>query len=142
MIRLGASPSDSREMDIDDIFILRLKLLVIMAKAFLDGCPVGEIRREAMYDNACYLEIKAFDLGNLGRILSEDSPLESSEEAPHYDHVFFQRVKLLAVMVKAVAKGFPVGEHREAAMFENIEAICQTLMFNSKMESVSFLKVA
>ena len=59
-----------------------------------------------------------------------------------YDHLFYQRVKLLAVMVKAAAKGFPMGEHRRLSMEENMDIICQSLMFNSRTEDMAFLKVA
>ena len=45
-------------------------------------------------------------------------------------------------MLKAVAKGFPMGEHRRTAMQENLDMICQTLMFSGKAEDMSFLKVA
>ena len=142
MLRLGPPPSETREMDLDDIFFSRLKLMIIMAKAYLAGFPLGEHRSRAMLENAQHLEIDAVHMGS-GEI-SDHETADSSDnhhDEP-YDHIFFQRVKLLAVMVKAVAKGFPMGEHRKTAMQENIGMICQTLMFHGKAEDIAFLKVA
>ena len=51
-------------------------------------------------------------------------------------------MKLLAIMIKAVAKGFPMGEHRKSAMQENLDLISKTLMFHGKAEDIDFLKVA
>ncbi|KJS32893.1 MAG: hypothetical protein VR64_05025 [Desulfatitalea sp. BRH_c12] len=137
MLRLGSPSSETREMDLDDIFHSRLKLMIIMAKAYMNGYPLGEHRRRAMLENARHVESESIDL---------DSTVGGLQSQPHscvdYDHVFYQRVKLLAVMVKAVAKGFPMGEHRIAAMHENLDSICQTLMFNSQPEDLAFLKVA
>jgi len=126
-------------MDLDDIFLSRLKLMIIMAKSFLNGCPLGEHRRRAMLENARYIETECVDLGDMHSGFL-DRPEGSGEV--EYDHVFYQRVKLLAVMVKAAAKGFPMGEHRESAMRENLDSICHTLMFNSQPEDMAFLKVA
>ena len=44
-------------------------------------------------------------------------------------------------MMKAVGKGFPMGEHRKEAMQENLDSICQTLAYDGQ-EEIPFLKVA
>ncbi len=139
MLRLGSAPPETREMDLDDIFILRLQLLVIMAKAYLDGCPLGEHRRQAMFENAHHVEVESIDLGGL--IIGFPYQYQTSG-VMEVDHVFYQRAKLLAVMVKAVAKGFPMGDHRKTAMQENLDIISQNLTFNSQPEDMAFLKVA
>ena len=139
MLRLGPPPSETREMDLDDIFFSRLKLMLIMAKAFLEGYPLGEHRCRAMLENAEHIETDAAQMGTPAA--TDPHHAEPTENAP-YDHIFFQRVKLLAIMLKAVAKGFPMEEHRRTTMRENLDMICQTLMFNGKAEDMSFLKVA
>lgn len=138
MLRLGPAPPHTREMDLDDIFLSRLKLLIIMGKSFLDGFPLGEHRRKAMRENAKHIESECIDMGGL-----EAGPptIEPQSGSMELDHVFFQRVKLLAVMIKAVAKGFPMGEHRKDAMRENIEIISEAITFNGQTE-MAFLKVA
>jgi len=139
MLRLGSQPSQTREMDLDDIFLSRLKLMIIMAKSYLNGFPMGDHRRRAMLENAHYVESECIDLTD---VINGFPSASATVEGSVYDHVFYQRVKLLAVMVKAAAKGFPMGEHRQSAMSENLDAVCQTLMFNSQSEEMAFLKVA
>ena len=138
MLRLGSTPPHTREMDLNDIFLSRLKLLIIMGKSFLDGYPLGEHRRKAMLENARHIELESIDLGGL----VSDQPVHAlTSDTMDFDHVFYQRVKLLAVMIKAIGKGFPMGEHRKAAMKENIEIISQSMMYNDKAD-MTFLKVA
>jgi hypothetical protein len=138
MLRLGSNPTQTREMDLDDIFISRLKLLVIMGKSYIEGCPCGRHRRSAMLENARHIESESIDLGELDTGSAQPNPMWGSMEI---DHIFFQRVKLLAVMIKAIGKGFPMGEHRKHAMQENIDIICETIAFNSQSD-MTFLKVA
>jgi len=126
-------------MDLDDIFLSRLKLLVVMGKAYLNGFPLGEYRRQAMLENARHVETESIDLGGL--IDAPNVNPSTSTGTMEFDHVFYQRAKLLAVMIKAVAKGFPMGEHRKNAMQENLDIISQVLTFNSPTE-MEFLKVA
>ncbi len=139
MLRLGSSYEQTREMDLDDIFLSRLKLLVVMGKAYLNGFPLGEYRRQAMLENARHIETESIDLGGLIDVPNVNA--STSTGTMELDHVFFQRAKLLAVMIKAVAKGFPMGEHRKNAMQENLDIISQVLTINNPAE-MEFLKVA
>ena len=138
MIRLGSPHCHSREMDLDDIFISRLKLLIIMGKSYLDGAPLGQRRRTAMLENARHVETESIDLGGLIASPAQRSPAIGTM---NFDYVFFQRVKLLAVMIKAVAKGFPMVEHRKKAMKENLDTICKSLGALD-MSELELLKVA
>jgi len=52
MIKLGADSVEMREMSNDDIFSSRLKLLIIMIKAYLKDCPLGNYRKQAIIENA------------------------------------------------------------------------------------------
>jgi hypothetical protein len=138
MLRLGAPFPQTREMDLDDIYLARVRLLVIMAKAYLNGYQMGDYRSQAILENARHVESESIDIGGMSSESTNNKALELST----FDHVFYQRVKLLAVMMKAVAKGFPMGDHRKTAMEENIDMICQPLAFNGQREDISFLKVA
>lgn len=138
MLRLGSKPTQLREMDIDDILLSRLKLLVIMGKSYIEGCPCGRHRRSAMLENARHIESASIDLGQLDTGPPHPNPKWGSLEV---DHIFLQRVKLLAVMIKAIGKGFPMGEHRKQAMRENIDIICETIAFNHPSD-MPFLRVA
>lgn len=139
MIRLGSPPADTREMNLDDIFFLRLKLMIIMVKTVLDGGPLGDCRRKAMHENASHVEKEAMALGRHTDKFREEDALTGRSD---FDFVFYQRVKLMALMVKAVTKGFPMGSDRRSAMQENLEVICRTLKFNSRSENMAFLKLA
>lgn len=139
MLRLGSPFDQTREMDLDDIFLSRLKLLLIMATAYLNGWPLGEFRCRAMYASAQHMESESIDLGRL----NDNSPYSyDSAATTGYDIVFYQRVKLLAVMIKSAAKGYRMGDHRKAAMQENLDIIRRTLLLDIENEELAFLKVA
>jgi hypothetical protein len=55
MIKFGPKLDDMREMSSDDIFLSRLKLLIIMVKAYLIGYPLGKYRKQAIIENAHYV---------------------------------------------------------------------------------------
>jgi len=138
MLRLGSVAPQTREMDLDDIFLSRLKLLIIMGKSYLDGLPLGEQRREAMLNNANHIESESVDLGGLA---TESTFYTPSIGVMDFDHVFYQRVKLLSVMIKTIAKGFPMGKHRKIALQENLDIICEAVTFSNDTD-MDFLKVA
>ena len=139
MQKFGAQPHNIREMDMDDIFLSRLKLLVIMAKAFLDGCPLGENRCRAILENAGHMESEAVILGNLLSKFKQDS---ISTGAMDFDHLFYQRVKLLAAMVKSFAQAHPLGSHRRRSLQDNLDIICRIMMFKGEFVRRQFLEVA
>ena len=140
MIRLGSSPPETREMDLDDIFFSRLKLMIIMAKAFLEDYPLGKHRSRAMLENAKHIEMDATQIG-APTATNSFFYSEPSENVLH-NHIFLQRVKLLAAMLKAVAKGYSMGKDRKTAMKKNLDAICQTLIHSGLAEDMSSFKVA
>ncbi len=130
MLRLGSPSDQSREMNPEDIFFSRLRLMVVMGYGYLENYPLGERRRQAMLENAQYMMQAAID---------SIRPPEDTND----DHIFYQRIKLLAVMLSGVAKGFPMGEHRRTALRENLDSIRHTLMFSMPSEEdFAILKVA
>ena len=52
MIRLGPASEEMRPMTQNDVFLSRLKLLIIMAKAYLKNFPIGKYRKLAIIENA------------------------------------------------------------------------------------------
>lgn len=138
MLRFGAAPDKAGEMDLDHIFISRLKLLIVMTRAFLEGYPFGAMRKKALVGNARYIAAESVDLEQLIPVRSE----QPSKDGMDFDHVFYQRVKLLASMAKTIGKDFPIGEHRITALRDNLDMISNTLGFTSGVKKVEFLKVA
>ena len=143
MLRLGSPSDQTREMDSEEIFFSRLKLMVVMGYGYLQHYPLGELRRQAILENAQYMTQATIDTHRLrhdatGAVASDHSP-----EGTNYDPIFYQRINLLAVMLTGVAKDFPMGEHRRKALRENLDSIRHTLMLSMpSKEDFAVLKVA
>jgi hypothetical protein len=139
MNRLGAEPQDMKMMQHQDVFISRLRLLLIMSKAFLEKYPLGEHRLRAVIKNA---DAIAKDCVDWNGYYNNFRSNPSSDKLLQVDHIFYQRIKLLAIMAKSFAEGNPIGEHRKMAIKNNIDYMCEALKFNLEEENFALLKVA
>ena len=146
MIKLGPTSGEMRAMTDDDIFLSRLKLLIIMARAYLKDCPIGKYRKSAIIENAHHVFYRSlitasktafFKNQYFKQRLSITSEGETEEE-----YVFHQRVQLLSVMAKALAENRLTGNFRKKALQDNLDRICETLLFSFHVKDVGFLKVA
>ena len=146
MIKLGPAPMKMRAMSDDDIFSSRLKLLIIMAKAYLRDFPLGSYRKKAIIENANHVFYHSLHLVSEASAITDngfqpqievETPKKTSEE-----HLFHQRVQLLAVMAKALAEERLRGHFRKNALMDNLNRICETLIFKFQIQDVNFLKVA
>lgn len=139
MLRLGAEPDIMREMELDDIFISRLQLLIIMSKAYLLEYPLGRHRVKSILENAqC---VKGDAVGLAEDLDFIDSP-EDAISRLEFDKIFYQRVKLLAVMAEAFAKGHTLEPPKKEALEKNLQSICGAITFNQQISDIQFLKVA
>lgn len=138
MHRYGADPEDMRGTDSDDIFLLRLRLLLVMSYAYLEGYPLGKYREKALVENAHQVANGVVDWG--GRIINFRTFHEIGNVS--LDHLFYQRVKLLSVMIKGIAEGNPMGPFRDRALRINADYICEAIQFNRKNVDINLLKVA
>ena len=146
MIKLGPASGEMRTMSDDDIFSSRVKLLIIMSKAFLKGCPLGNYRKQAIKENANYVFYHSLQLVSEYSTWKDNS-LDAqkdiiSKEQTAVEHVFHQKIRLLAVMAKALAEDRLVGHFRQKALNDNLNQICEALIFNFQIKDASFLKVA
>ena len=139
MLRLGTQPEFMREMELDDVFLSRLQLLVIMAKAYLNQYPLGEFRQRSILENAALVQIDADGLAEEATSLERDDPDSSTLD---FEPVFYQRIKLLTVMAEAFAKGHTLEDHKREALKHNLESICEGITFRQKLSEMQFLKVA
>jgi hypothetical protein len=139
MLRLGSKPEDMREMELDDIFISRLQLLVIMTKSYLSKYPLGSYRERSIIENAEFVKVDAVGLAEDIAFFGLD---EDSQNGLNFEPVFYQRVKLLAVMAEAFAKGHSLEEHKQEALERNLNTICETITFSKTISDMQFLKVA
>lgn len=144
MIRYGAQAQAMRPMPASELFILRLKLLIIMTKAYIKGNPLGDFRKEAIIETANYIFYEA--LFQAEKMKTSDSEAitqsASQDRKKNSEHLFLQRVQLLAVMANSFAKDKPDGNFRKQAMAENIDLICEHLSVNVSLVDAKFLKVA
>jgi len=124
MKRFGASRQNMKEIQHHHVFLSRLRLLIIMAKAFTGNYPLGEHRLKAIARNA---ESIARDCVDWNGYYNNFRSSPKSSKLLEVDHIFYQRVKLLAIMAKAFAEGSPVGQHRRMAIQNNIDYICDAL---------------
>jgi hypothetical protein len=137
MIKLGPTSEEMREMSGDEIFLSRLKLLIIMAKAYLKNCPIGNYRKSAVIENAHRVFYHSLHLACSEPQSGIASDVETGEEEE-----FHKRVQLLAVMAKAMAENRLTENHRKKALQDNLDRICEILIFSFHLKGFNFLKVA
>jgi hypothetical protein len=146
MIRFGPLAREMKNMSSEDIFSSRLKLLIIMTKAYLKDCPIGEYRKQAIIENARSVFYQSLKLSSeLSAITNDDSRTQSGKDSSgdmNDAYIFHQRTQLLAVMAQALAEGRLKGSFRKKALQDNVNSICKTLIFNFHIKDVNFLKVA
>lgn len=126
MIRLLSDRPDIKQDPNYDIFFTNLKLLIIMSKAFLNGYPIEEQRLKEIIRTAEDVVKDCVDwkgqVKNFRSMADFNMPIQ-------LDHIFFERVKLLAVMAKSFAQGNPAGDHRRMALSKNIDDLCGMLRY-------------
>ncbi|MDH4206222.1 MAG: hypothetical protein OEV45_11915 [Desulfobacteraceae bacterium] len=146
MIKLGPTSGEMRAMSDEDIFLSRLKLLIIMARAYLKDFPIGKYRKSAIIENAHHVFYHSLKLvSDTVFVRNHDLKTPSgiaSEGKTEEEYVFHQRVQLLSVMAKALAEDRLTGNFRKKALKDNLDRICETLTFNFQIKDVEFLKVA
>jgi len=124
VLRLGSNLFHMRNIRAHDILFSRLKLLVVMAKAYLEGNDFSIWRLRSMIRNTKYLS--AF-MANWNEYLTNFTSNQTQKNRVHVDHIFCQRVSLLAIMLNSFAEGNPMGIHRKLALKNNVEYIGEVL---------------
>ena len=142
MIKLGPMSGEMRAMSDDDIFLSRLKLLIIMARAYLKDCPIGKYRKSAIIENAHHVFYHSLKTAFFMNHDLKTQPGITSEGETEEEYLFHQRVQLLSVMAKALAEDRLTGNFRKKALKDNLDRICEILTFNFHIKDVEFLKVA
>lgn len=143
MIRRGAPAQCMRPMVVDDVFLSRLKLLIVMSKGYLKGYPLGSFRKSAVMDNAQYIFYSAlYRAAEAGKEPAQMTTRPADFSDDQQDQLFLQRAQLLAVMIKSFVEERSTGDFRKQAMADNIDHICDYLSDNLHVADVQFLKVA
>ena len=145
-MKLGPTPGETKAMSVNDIFLSRLKLLIIMAKAYLKNYPIRKYRKSAIIENAHHVFYHSLQLISetdfFENYESESQSGITSEIEIEKEHVFHKRVQLLAVMLKAVAENRLTGDFRKKALKDNLDRICDKLIFKFHIKDLDFFKVA
>ncbi len=139
MDKCGPNAKDMRELNHYDTFRSRVKLLVIMFKAFLGDYPQQEIRLNAIAKNAVAVAKICEESNQCSMRVRSTS---RSNEGFELDHILYQRISLLSTMAKSVVLGNPMGYFRKKVIRDNISYIVDALQFNPQEEITSFQKVA
>jgi hypothetical protein len=117
-----------------------------MAKAYLAGCPIGKYRKHAIIENSHFVFYHSLQLvNNIASFKHQNLNVQTDvtfTDYKHEKHFFYQRIQLLAVMAKALAEGRFKGYFREKTLTENLNKICEALIFNFNVKEIQFLKVA
>ena len=139
MLKLGTTHAAPRAMHADDVFLARLKLLIIAAKAYLKDYPLGTYRKEAVVKNAkAILKVLAQGVNFEYRLRRLNTSLDRMD----IDYLLNERVKLLAFMAQAFAEDYPIGYHRKRVIENNIDYICDQMQIENISLDAEFLKVA
>ena len=139
MAKLGSIQSDVGTMYSDDIFLSRLKLLIIAAKAYLEDFPLGTYRKKAIEKNSKEI-LKELAQG----VNSENSlrRINQSLDKIHSDYLLYERIILLAIMVQAIAKDYSIGHNRKQVVENNVNFVCDKMRLEDVSIDSEFLKVA
>lgn len=134
------------KMSDDAIFLSRLKLLIIMAKAYLIGCPLGKFRKQAVIENANQVFYHSLHLldESIPLIFSNNHvPINIAARKKSLEtHKFRQSVQLLSVMIRSVAEDHPMNHSRKKVLSDNLNKLSEMLVFNFQINNADFLKVA
>jgi hypothetical protein len=126
MLRLGSNLFQMRTVSDDDILISRLRLLIIMAKAYLQDASLGNYSLRSIIRNAGHI---SYFLSDWNTHLNQLENNRESQINYDIDHIFYQRIKLLSIMVKSIAQGNPLGIHRKTALKSNVDYISEILPY-------------
>jgi len=126
MIRLVSDRQDIKQDGDYNTFFTKLKLLIIMSKAFLNGYPLEKQRLDEIIRTA---EEVAQDCVDWAGRRTNFRSIADTKKSLQLDYIFFERARLLATIAKSFAQGDPVGEHRRMALHRNIDELCRVLQY-------------
>jgi len=95
-----------------------------MARAYLQEASLGKTSIRSIIRNTGHISHLLMDWN---AHLSKFQVNPQTQKNIDIDHIFYQRIKLLAIMVKSIAQGNPLGTRRRAALQNNINYISEIL---------------
>ncbi len=119
VLQFGAESAHARGMYLDDIYFLRLKLLLIMAEDCLAGSGMSPVQRRAMLANARHVESESIALGSGHR---RSRGRLSPQSSTCMDCFYRFAVDIAVAVQQAAETGSLAGTHRPGLM-EKVEAL-------------------
>jgi hypothetical protein len=139
MLALGATPEQMGTMHIDHIFKARLRLLMIMLKAYLQGYPIGRYRVEGIIRNAQIVGDEVVDLWHQSRRVHNRS---SAMEEFQIDHEVYEHIKTLALFAEKMESDKKPDKAAMEFLRLHLDDLNQSLLPNRNLSEMRFLKVA
>ncbi|MBN1226353.1 MAG: hypothetical protein JXA79_05130 [Deltaproteobacteria bacterium] len=132
MARSDNQNANMTKEETEDLILTRLKLLLIMCMSYLEDCPMGVFRKNAVSNTVQSLK----DLMD-NQLTGSGGGLNIEE-----NEVFLQRVRLLLIMAQSFSDSLPVGFYRKEAMKNNVKKIAGYLGYEIKLNPIIYLKAA
>ena len=123
----------------DDIFLSRLNLMIIAAKAFIEDYPIDGCRKNAIARNA-HEVIQILAMGTCFKTGS--NCIHQSMDRINTDYLLNERVNLLAIMSRSLAEENPIGRYRKRVIQSTVDFICRQMELDRLTNDIEFLKVA
>lgn len=139
MLALGAKKEHMGAMDIDHIFISRLRLLIIMLKAYLRQYPMGSYRLQGMLHNARIVGDEAVYLWELSE---KPQSIPSTKEAFQKDRKVFEHIKALALFAEKIEPGRLPDRQMIESIRHHLDYLNRHIISERRFTEWEFLKVA
>jgi len=97
-----------------------------MAKAYLQETSLGNYSLRSIIRNAGQV---SYFLSDWNTHLKNIEIKKGSDKNIDIDYIFYQRIKLLSIMLKSIAQGNPLGIHRKTALKSNVDYIADILPY-------------
>ena len=141
MTKLNPISEEMSNLSEHYVFTSRLKLLIIMTNAYLNGCPLGKYRKQAIAENANQVFYHSLQLvseyaAQKDHGLDTQTHTVSKIETPE-ENIFYQRVQLVAVIAKTMVRNHPINNFRKKALTDNLNKICEAL-FDCSLTNLGF----
>jgi len=144
MIALGAETEKMGTMDIDLLFLSRLRLLIIMLKAYLKGYPIGRYRLEGMKHNALIVGDEAVYFWGLAETSSADATIDQpfNDNTFGMDREVYEHIKMLTLLIEKIKLDKKPDKRMVSSAAFHLDYLNRRLSPDRNLSEMQFLKVA
>ena len=139
MFALGAKTEQMGTMDIDHIFLSRLRLMIIMLKAYIQQYPIGSYRLQGILHNARIVGDEAVYFWELSKM---PSPKPSTKEVFQMDREAFEHIKALTLLAEKIESDMLPDREMTESIRAHLNYLNRRLIPERQPPEWEFLKVA